>query len=198
MAETPSWWRGLLRLGCLWVRPGARAVQVPPAAAAPFARDDRVRRRESKRKGQCRSFGCAQDDRCLLCRQSKSKRKGQCRSLGFLRMTDVCCAFAQDYRFVVGGLLQQQLQRLSSSDGHWIEVPNSDEKNLSSIQHLVISFSSKSEFALHLSMNGKVLTFPGSGFAPEGGAAGVNSRKGSECASGRLRRRGRPGRGGSC
>ena len=42
-----------------------------------------------------------------------------------------------------------------------IEVPNSDEKNLSSTQHLVTSFSSKSELALHLSTNGKVLTFMG-------------------------------------
>ena len=40
-----------------------------------------------------------------------------------------------------------------------IEVPNSDEKG--STQHLVTSFSSKSELALHLSTNNKVLTFMG-------------------------------------
>ena len=42
-----------------------------------------------------------------------------------------------------------------------IEVPNSDERHLNSTQHLVTSFSSKSELALHLSTNGKVLTFMG-------------------------------------
>ena len=42
-----------------------------------------------------------------------------------------------------------------------IEVPNSDEKHLGSPSHLVTSFSSKSELALHLSTNGKKLTFMG-------------------------------------
>ena len=42
-----------------------------------------------------------------------------------------------------------------------IEVPNSDEKNLNSTQHLVTSFSSKSELALHLSTDNKFLTFMG-------------------------------------
>ena len=40
-----------------------------------------------------------------------------------------------------------------------LEVPNSDEKN--STQHLVTSFSSKSELALHLSTDNKFLTFMG-------------------------------------
>ena len=42
-----------------------------------------------------------------------------------------------------------------------LEVPNSDEKTLSSTAHLVTSFSSKSELALHLSTDGKALTFMG-------------------------------------
>ncbi len=42
-----------------------------------------------------------------------------------------------------------------------LEVPNSDETGQSSTNHLVTSFSSKSELALHLSTNGKVLTFMG-------------------------------------
>ena len=42
-----------------------------------------------------------------------------------------------------------------------IEVPNSDERNLASTNHLVTSFSSKSELALNLSTNGRFLTFMG-------------------------------------
>lgn len=42
-----------------------------------------------------------------------------------------------------------------------IEVPNSDEKHLGSPQHMVSSFSSKSELGLHLSTDGKKLTFMG-------------------------------------
>ncbi len=40
-----------------------------------------------------------------------------------------------------------------------LEVPNSDEKTLISTDHLVTSFSSKSELALNLSTNGRQLTF---------------------------------------
>ncbi len=42
-----------------------------------------------------------------------------------------------------------------------LEVPNSTEKGLTSTDHLVTSFSSKSELALNLSTNGKFLTFMG-------------------------------------
>ena len=42
-----------------------------------------------------------------------------------------------------------------------LEVPNSTEKKLSSTDHLVTSFSSKSELALNLSTNGKFITFMG-------------------------------------
>jgi hypothetical protein len=42
-----------------------------------------------------------------------------------------------------------------------IEVPNSDEKKLSSTNQLVTSFSSKSEMALNLSTNGRYITFMG-------------------------------------
>ena len=42
-----------------------------------------------------------------------------------------------------------------------IEVPNSDERGLSTTKHLVTSFSSKSELALHLSTDGQFLTFMG-------------------------------------
>ncbi len=42
-----------------------------------------------------------------------------------------------------------------------LEVPNSTEKGLSSTDHLVTSFSSKSELGLHLSTNGQQLTFMG-------------------------------------
>ncbi len=44
---------------------------------------------------------------------------------------------------------------------HSLEVPNSTEKGLSSTDHLVTSFSSKSELALNLSTNGKFITFMG-------------------------------------
>ncbi len=47
-------------------------------------------------------------------------------------------------------------QRISS-----IEVPNGDEGIPTSANHLVTSFSSKSELALHLSTDGKFLTFMG-------------------------------------
>ncbi len=40
-----------------------------------------------------------------------------------------------------------------------LEVPNSDEKTLTNTDHLVTSFSSKSEGALNLSTNGQQLTF---------------------------------------
>ena len=42
-----------------------------------------------------------------------------------------------------------------------LEVPNSDEKTIPSTDHLVTSFSSKSELALNLSTNGQQLTFMG-------------------------------------
>ena len=42
-----------------------------------------------------------------------------------------------------------------------LEVPNSTEKTLTSTDHLVTSFSSKSELALNLSTNGEQLTFMG-------------------------------------
>ena len=42
-----------------------------------------------------------------------------------------------------------------------IEVPNSDERGRSNTKHLVSSFSSKSELALHLSTDGQFLTFMG-------------------------------------
>ena len=42
-----------------------------------------------------------------------------------------------------------------------IEVPNSDESGLSNADHLVTSFSSKSELALQLSTDGQYLTFMG-------------------------------------
>ncbi len=42
-----------------------------------------------------------------------------------------------------------------------IEVPNSDERGPSSADHLVTSFSSKSELGLHLSTDGNYLTFMG-------------------------------------
>lgn len=42
-----------------------------------------------------------------------------------------------------------------------LEVPNSDQRGRSSTKHLVTSFSSKSELALHLSTDGQFLTFMG-------------------------------------
>jgi len=55
------------------------------------------------------------------------------------------------------------LDQLDLTGGRYasLEVPNSDESGLASTDHLVTSFSSKSELALNLSTDGKYITFMG-------------------------------------